>query len=1661
MLWSTKWDPADQHCYVTGGSSGLGLELSKILASRGAHVSIVARDEKKLASAIQEIEKCRRDPKQIIQSFSHSVLTAVQSKAALDDVVATHHGSAPDVVFLCAGKSKPRFFLEYTPEELSEGMDDAYWAQVWTAHAATRLMVEQDRKGKIVFVSSTLGLMTVPGYASYVPAKHALRGLADMLRTELILYGIDVHIFFPPTMLTPGYETENKTKPKITLKIEEGDSPLTAEKAAEILFQGVRNNQFQITGNFITELFRASSREASPRRNWFLDGFLSFLAYVSVPIWARSVDKLIAYHGLLTAATARSDMSDLATSVHRLYAVKVRFATHVSEIALTDLLNLVCTRYGQPGQLCDRIRAKLLILPGFVVASMTLLVYDTAVELIWSTKVNIVQIFYFISRYSPYLDTVLNIYAPNPDPRTCYITYGIGSVLTAVGVAFYEMILIIRTYALFNRSRKFLYIFGPLWIARLSLKSMNPLSHTNIPGGMLNRYLIRDLRPPAVIVICTIWKGITLLREVKSSPFMRAFYRDSILFYFAIFPLTIGNVIVFLTAPTELLDLFDTLTRVFHSLLCCRIILHLRAAGHGPITTLYMAPHSTVLTLTRPVECDFSMWDDTPEDQGRTSHAAREIEMVDRENSRQRYYYVDSATRGRDRDTPTGLALYLNSTIDLNTAFTHRTKSQRDFEGPKDTAQGSMWLCINQRRRFVSLLIDGAVTCRLHDPCIPGFLSTFPPSSYQLTSLTTIGAYWRTMSVDVNVGELLREARETFVGLFTWSRNHHSQHKDRRERVYRALAKHDALTFMESPNGIYPPWESLDYYRSNHFRARADPFQKAAAYGTTGTKAKIMMLFLWVIVQALPVQANSRVRSLVSDVVSRGLEEDERIGLFKDIVRELVARFCRPLPQDIEVLFADPAMALHAGLDYPSLLGMFRRSFPNLRKLEYDVSDTPSALLYRQEGVLVPRNHHTQRVFAWSTKRLSMGHRVTRREDLRDDVCWNAYILDPNQLAAAVAAVPPSPPPKDEDYDSDPPSRRSPPPSDRRPRPSGSSYGDTSQSSTLGSTGGRALQPGNSYAYHPSTTPGTNAMHVYPSLHLGPLRARAHVSPNEHTPLHGGPDTDYLHAASKVIELSTKLLQQTQRRRPRAKRSLICLALSIHPIVHSLKSYSSTSVPYLRFFERPRMYRDLPSPATAQKRASAVAAVLWLLGNRLPACRAAMLVSTAVEHGIMQALMLLEKGLISSVGDTLITCGAAACIDPYRVLCAIADVVEGISQSIVQPAMETATPLDMAAEDEIITTADVTELGVPHCALDVKENPSALLHRQTALLLPKTKLTMCLLERLIEDFGVGSPMTFGPKDATALWVVQFPPGHRLESVPSPSSCHEVSIGAASYYRIHTPQLYVEHLTSVLAGMLGRTDLEVQMLALEGLALISQTYGLSRTATTLSGAVELLARACKDTTSEQCASKILSHLAKYVGSDAFVPSDTTIAILVEVLKTRDMSTRASVSRVLTQLLRHSSVRLNMVNPDTVAALKEMVRSDVYDASTSAAQLVLALVKHDHIRDQTRELGAIDVLIDVLKPSGKNANPSMRTIIRDCAVRDQDCARVIEDVADIQEKTLLRPELSRQLTPPSITRVEEHVVEKAKSSQRFKQGPTPVRRSALAWDEGLYRAILVVS
>ena len=124
-------------------------------------------------------------------------------------------------------------------------------------------MVREGVRGKIVFVSSVLGYFSMVGWAPYAPGKFAIRGtsslptpsvfmdsqrdvsagLAESLHSEFKLYDIAVHCFFHGNIATPGYVTENTTKPAITARIEEADPALKPEVVAKHLLAGTSLHQ--------------------------------------------------------------------------------------------------------------------------------------------------------------------------------------------------------------------------------------------------------------------------------------------------------------------------------------------------------------------------------------------------------------------------------------------------------------------------------------------------------------------------------------------------------------------------------------------------------------------------------------------------------------------------------------------------------------------------------------------------------------------------------------------------------------------------------------------------------------------------------------------------------------------------------------------------------------------------------------------------------------------------------------------------------------------------------------------------------------------------------------------------------------------------------------------------------------------------------------------------------------------------------------------------------------------------------------------------------------------------------------------------------------------------------------------------------------------------
>ncbi|TPX71424.1 hypothetical protein SpCBS45565_g01075 [Spizellomyces sp. 'palustris'] len=286
-----SFEPKDKHVYITGGSQGTGLALAKVLAKRGAHVTIVARSVDKLKAAQLEISACKSSEEQVIRYESADLCVPDLAANAMERAEQETKKKV-DYVFMCAGSARPGFFASASAADLEKEMQTDYFTAAYTAHAAVQSFLTHSSPAscRLVFVSSVCGLMGLPGYAAYCGAKFAVRGLAEALRMELLMYGIKVHIYFPGTIYSPGLEEENKTKPQLTKDIEGADEGVTPAKAAAILMRGIEKEHYSISSDFTGDLIRSMTKGAPPANNAFVDGLYSCIAWIAMPIWRIGAD---------------------------------------------------------------------------------------------------------------------------------------------------------------------------------------------------------------------------------------------------------------------------------------------------------------------------------------------------------------------------------------------------------------------------------------------------------------------------------------------------------------------------------------------------------------------------------------------------------------------------------------------------------------------------------------------------------------------------------------------------------------------------------------------------------------------------------------------------------------------------------------------------------------------------------------------------------------------------------------------------------------------------------------------------------------------------------------------------------------------------------------------------------------------------------------------------------------------------------------------------------------------------------------------------------------------------------------------------------------------------------------------------------------------------
>ena len=181
---------------VTGGSKGLGKAMARGFAQAGADVVISSRHEEELVAAAVEI----RAGTSVRVTHVVADMTHREHVRRLADAALAAMGRV-DILVNNAGSNKP----QPTEQIVDEDWDGLVELNLSSCMALTRALVgpmKERRWGRIINVSSVLGLTSAAGRSAYSASKSGLIGLTRAGANDLGSFGITVNCLAPGPFLT-------------------------------------------------------------------------------------------------------------------------------------------------------------------------------------------------------------------------------------------------------------------------------------------------------------------------------------------------------------------------------------------------------------------------------------------------------------------------------------------------------------------------------------------------------------------------------------------------------------------------------------------------------------------------------------------------------------------------------------------------------------------------------------------------------------------------------------------------------------------------------------------------------------------------------------------------------------------------------------------------------------------------------------------------------------------------------------------------------------------------------------------------------------------------------------------------------------------------------------------------------------------------------------------------------------------------------------------------------------------------------------------------------------------------------------------------------------------------------------------------------------------
>lgn len=185
---------------VTGGSRGIGRSIALALAKEGANVVInYTSNEESAAKVVQEIESF--DVKAM--AVKANISKAEDVKEMMDKIEESFDGI--DILVNNAGITKDNLFVRMKEEDWDQVMDVNLKGIFLCTKAVVRKMIKQ-KYGRIINMSSVVGVAGNPGQANYCASKAGVIGFTKSLAKEIASKDITVNA------IAPGFIETDMTK---------------------------------------------------------------------------------------------------------------------------------------------------------------------------------------------------------------------------------------------------------------------------------------------------------------------------------------------------------------------------------------------------------------------------------------------------------------------------------------------------------------------------------------------------------------------------------------------------------------------------------------------------------------------------------------------------------------------------------------------------------------------------------------------------------------------------------------------------------------------------------------------------------------------------------------------------------------------------------------------------------------------------------------------------------------------------------------------------------------------------------------------------------------------------------------------------------------------------------------------------------------------------------------------------------------------------------------------------------------------------------------------------------------------------------------------------------------------------------------------------------